>query len=333
MDVWPLPRVTFRDLNTVNETRPTALITHPTAWATVNGRFQLPLLIQAEPNRDDKDFLEYLAANLPAQIQVIYAVGEGLTLDAAKLVASRNHKPLIIVPTAMSSDVPFSWTASVRENNNTSSIVTGPAEEVVIDLNAIKAAPPAQRAAGIVDVLSIVTALRDWTYADQKGQTTPETRMVQWATGIGASLAAQAIKSAAAMGKGDPDALHTLVDLLCMTVKLDSQLGHRRVSQGLEHVFANTVKADSSVSHAERVGPGILLASALYGKDSLSMRAAMEAAGVRLSQLKHEDIRGTFNTLPEYARQVNAPYSMINDLQSNSDELIQAQNKSTLFAS
>jgi glycerol dehydrogenase-like iron-containing ADH family enzyme len=333
MDVWPLPRITFRDLNTINETRPTALITHPAVWAGVNGRFQLPILIQAEPNRDDKDFFEYLATNLPSQAQVIYAVGEGLTLDAAKLVASRNHKPLIIIPTAMSSDAPFTWTASVRESNHMTDVVTGPAEEVVIDLNVLQAAPPAQRAAGIVDVLSIVTALRDWTYADQKGQTTPETRMVQWATGIGASLAAQAIKSAAAMGKGDSDALHTLVDLLCMTVKLDSQLGHRRVSQGLEHVFGAAVKADSSVSHAERVGPGILLASALYNKDCMSMRAAMEAAGVRLNQLKHEDIRGAFNTLPDFARQVNAPYSMINDLQSNSDELIQAQNKSTLFGS
>jgi glycerol dehydrogenase-like iron-containing ADH family enzyme len=299
----------------------------------VSGSFQLPVILQAEPNRDDKDFFEYLAANLPAQVQAIYAVGDGLILDAAKLVASRNHKPLIIIPTAISSDMPFTWTVSVRENNQPKQVVTGAAEEVVIDLNVIKAAPAAQRAAGIVDVLSIVTALRDWAYADQKGQTTPDTRIVQWATGIGASLAAQAIKSAAAMGKGDPDALHCLIDLLCMTVKLDSQLGHRRVSQGLEHVFADAVKADSSVSHAERVGPGILLASALYGKDSLSMRAAMEAAGVRLNQLKHEDIRGAFNNLPDFARQTSAPYSLINDLQPNSDELMQAQTKSSLFSS
>ena len=60
--------------------------------------------------------------------------------------------------------------------------------------------------------------------------------------------AAQAIKSAVALSKGDPDALHTLIDLICMTVQLDSQLGHRRASQGVEHFFADAVQADGTVS-------------------------------------------------------------------------------------
>jgi hypothetical protein len=59
----------------------------------------------------------------------------------------------------------------------------------------------------------------------------------------------------------------------------------------------------------------------------------MTAAGVRLDQLRHEDIRAIFNTLPDYARQHHTPYTILNDLQANSDELAQAMNKSTLFAS
>ncbi len=63
----------------------------------------------------------------------------------------------------------------------------------------------------------------------------------------------------------------------------------------------------------------------------MSLRAALEAAGVRLDQLKHEDIRAAFNNLPDYARQQKLPYTMLNDLQSNSDDLAQALNRSTLF--
>ncbi len=330
MDVWPLPRITFRELSSIKESRPTALLTQAAAWVTIGKLIELPLIIQAEPNRSDKDFFEYLAANLPSPVQVIYAIGDGLLVDAAKIVAHRNHKPLVVIPTAISSDKPFTPSSTVIENNLPNDVITGPAEEVVIDMNLIQQAPARQRAAGIVDVLSIATALRDWAYADQKKQTTPETAMVPWATSVGAGLAAQAIKSAVAMGKGEPDALRTLIDLICMTVQLDNLLGHRRISQGIEHLFAAIVKADNSVSHAERVGPGILIASALYGKDAASMRAPLEAAGVRLDQLKHEDTRAAIAALPEYARQQNAPYSILNDLQPSSSEIAQAQDRSTL---
>ncbi len=333
MDVWSLPRLSFRELKSVQESRPTALITQPSAWANVSKSVQLPLIIQAEPNRNDKDFFEYLASNLPSPVQVVYAVGDSPTIDAAKIVAQRSNKPLVIIPTAISSDAPFTATSTVYDNGQPTEIATGPADEVVIDLNLIKDAPANERAAGIVDVLSIVTGMLDWTYATQKNQIASDAKVVPWATSIAASLAAQAIKSASAMGRGEPDALHTLVDLIAATVQLDNQLGHRRASQGVEHIFASAIKADHPASHAERVGPGILLASALHGKDSVALRAALTVAGVRLDQLKHEDIRAIFNTLPDYARQHNAPYTILNDLQPNSDELAQAMTKSTLFTS
>jgi glycerol-1-phosphate dehydrogenase [NAD(P)+] len=333
MDVWPLPRISYRELSSVKESRPTALITQAAAWAAVSKTVQLPLIIQAEPNRNDKDFFEYLAANSPSPVQVIYAVGDGLAVDAAKVVASHNQKPLVIIPTAISSDKPFTPSSTVRENNLPKEVATGPADEVVIDMNLIRQAPPHLRAAGIVDVLSIVTALRDWAYADQKKQNTPETAMIPWATSIGAGLAAQAIKSAAAIGKGEPDALRMLINLLAMTVQLDNLLGHQRLSHGIEHLFAEVVKADNSVSHAERVGPGILIASALYGKDSASLRAPLEAAGVRLNQLKPEDIQAALNALPDYAQHQKAPYSILYEIHPNAPEITQALSRSTLVGS
>src|SRR5258708_3508816 len=291
MNVWPLPRISYRALNTIDESRPAALITSPSAWESVGKAIKnLPLVIQAEPTRNDYDFVEYLATNLPAPVQVVYAVGDGLVIDIAKVVASINDKPLIIVPTAISSDAPFSPTGTVREHDKPSNEETGPATEVIVDMDLIKAASADARAAGIVDVLSIVTGLMDWGYAAQKNKTTPDTKLSPWAMGVAAGLASQALKSAAAMGKGDPEALRLLIDLLCMTIQMDNQLGHRRASQGLEHAFAESVAADASVSHAERVGPGILLASAFYSKDTASMRTAMEAAGVKLDKLKPEDL-------------------------------------------
>lgn len=331
MDVWPLPRLSFRGLSTVDESRPAALLTQASAWANVSKTIkQLSLIIQAEPSRDDLEFVEYLAKNLPAPVQVVYAVGDGLLIDVAKVVASINSKPLVIIPTAVSSDAPFTWDATLNDKGAITNEETGPATEVILDMELLKTAPPESQAAGIVDVLSIVTGLLDWGYAAQKNQTTPDTKLVPWALSLAAGLASQGIKIAPALGKGDADALRTLIDLICMTINLDSQLGHRRASQGIEHVFAELVAADATVSHAEKVGPGILLASALYNKDTAGMRTAMEAAGVRLNQLTADNIKAAASELPDYAKKNSLPYSILNDV--TKDEIDQALAKSTLIA-
>jgi glycerol dehydrogenase-like iron-containing ADH family enzyme len=327
MNVWPLPRITFRELSSVKESRPTALITQP-AWRNVQASLQLPLVVQAEPTKADRDYFDYLATHLPSAVEVIYALGDDLAFDAAKLVAQKSGRPLIIVPTMLSSD------KALSPENVALADGAGPATEVVIDLEVIKAAPPYARAGAIVEVLSIVTGLMDWGYAAQKNQTTPETKFVPWAASLAAGLASQALKVASGLGKGESEALHMLVDLLCLTIQLDNQLGHRRASQGSEHIFADAVVTSATVvdvSYAERVAPGILLASALHKKDSAGLRTALESAGVRLTQLKPDDIRATVNALPDYVKQHQTPYTILNDVQPNSDDVTQALEKSTLF--
>src|SRR5205085_834139 len=151
--------------------------------------------------------------------------------------ASANDKKLVIIPTAISSDAAFTPTATVHEDGKPSDEPTGPADEVIIDLNLIQSAAPEVRAAGVVEVLSIVTGLLDWGYAAQKGKAIAETKLTPWALGVAAGLGAQGLKIAPALGKGDPEALRTLVDLIAMIVQLDGLLGHNRASQGVEHIF------------------------------------------------------------------------------------------------
>lgn len=333
MNVWPLPRLVFQELGTVQETRPTALIAKSTAWANISSQLTLPLVVQADPLNNERSYVEDLAKNLPSMVEAIYAVGDEDICDIARFIASAHHKPLVIVPTAISSDEPFVNTSTLSDGNRTVELPTGAATEVLIDLDVIRSAPTTTRAVGIVDVLSILTALMDWAYAIQKGKA-GDAKLAPWLMSIAAQIAAQAVKLAPALGTGDPEALHTLIDLLCLTVQLDSQQGHRRLSQGTEHIFASAVQLKATVvdvSHAERVGPGLLLATALYNKDVTSLRGALDAAGVRLTQLKTADSRETFLTLPDFARSHGMPFTMLNDLSANSEPLEQALSKSGLF--
>lgn len=334
MNVWPLPRITFRGLSSIQETRPVALLTQPATWTTLSGLVDLPVVIQAEPDRNDHHLFDYLATRLPSTVEVVYAVGEGIVLDAGKIVAHYNKIPLVIIPDTLDGDGPYTAQASANDGHNIVEVETGPATEVVVDLDLISRAAPEHRAAGLTDVLAIVTALMDWNYASTKNQLTHETRLQPWALGTAAGLVGQALKSAAGMGKGDADSLHTLVDLICVGVSLDNTLGHRRASRGVEHIFAHAItdtNKDLVNYFPECVGAGILLASALHSKDVAGLRTAMEAAGVNLAHVPTDAIRATFNTLPDYARATNAPFTILNDLQSDSNELLQAMGKSTLF--
>lgn len=330
MNVWPLPRITFHQLSTVQESRLTALVTTPTAWENVKQSLELPVAIRAEPARTDREFLETLAADLPTAIEVIYAIGPDIILDAAKVVAANSKKPLVLVPTAFSSDAPISWTAAVRDQGVWTDLVTGPADEVVIDWQLITEALPSERGAGIADVIAITTALLDWRIATQKNKTTPDTRLSAWGVSVAAALAQQAMKIAPTLGQGSPEALRTLLDLMCMMVQLDSQLGHRRASHGTEHVFADIVKADPSISHPEKVAAGILYAAALNGLDVAPLRSALEAAGVRLDALTSPNVRTAANGLADYIQQNNLPYGVASD-QTDSAAITAALAKSTLM--
>ena len=330
MTVWPLPRISFRELGSIQEKRPIALLTTEQTWAILGSQFALPLVIQAEPERQSLELFDYLAAHLPSQVEAIYVVGQGAALEAGKVVAARNDKPLIVVLTALDSDAPFKSTATVYADadgqTTVQAIETGPATEVIIDWDVIRAAPDSLRGAGIVEVISIITGLLDWRYAAQRGKNPPEQRFTPWAASVAAGLAAYAIKSAPAIGEGKPSALRTLLDLLMQITQLGNQLGHTRLQEGSEHLLADALAAQDTrkLAHAEIVGPCILLMAALHGQDPASLRDAMETPGVKLARLRATDVQSFVDGLPEYLGAHALPYSILNELDPLSEETQQA---------
>jgi len=336
MPVWPLPRITYQPLGAVEETRPVALLTTEDTWAVLGDQLKLPVFIQAEPERYDRELFDYLADNLPSRVEAIYVVGQGAPLDAGKIIAARQRRPLVIVPTALDSDAALSPVALVEETldgqRRQIEIETGPASEVVIDWDVLRAAPDEQRAAAIVDVLSIVTGLLDWRLSAQKGKNPRNERFAPWAATVAAGLAAQAIKQAPALSQGRDNALETLLHLLLMTVQLGNQLGHRRASQGGEHYLARILatQTEDRLPHCELVGPCLLFVAALHRQDVTALRDTLQHAGVRLDQPRATDFALTLDHLPESIGALGLPYSILNELNPTSDEVSEALNAAGL---
>jgi len=330
MPVWPLPRLTFQALNTVEETRPVALLTTEDIWAVLGSELKLPVFIQAEPDSYNRDLFDYLADNLPSRVEAIYVVGQGAPLHAGKIVAARHKRPLVVVPSALDSDAlltPFALAEEEIDGQRRQiEIETGPATEVIIDWDVLRAAPDTERAAAIVDLLSIVTGLLDWRLAAQKGKNPRSQRFTPWAASVAAGLAAQAIKHAPTLGQGRQDALGTLLDLLMMTVQLGNQLGHRRASQGGEHYLARILapQTEERLTHSELVGPCLLFVAALHGQDITALRETLQHAGVRLDRIRATDFTLMLDHLPEWIGTLGLPYSILNELEPSSDAVAKA---------
>jgi glycerol-1-phosphate dehydrogenase [NAD(P)+] len=321
--IWNLPRIEIESLNRVNETRPTALLTGTRSWESVGPLLNLPLVVQAEPHTADRRFLDDLAGNLPPQVEVVYAVGGGLVADVAKYIAWKNHLPSVIVPTALSVDGFFTPLVAVREDGTVRYEETGPASRVIIDWEVVSQAPFNLRGTGIAEILSIVTGLLDWRYAAERNRNPAHERFLPWAAGLAAGIAQQAFKIARGVGEGRIEALQELVQLMCMEVELNNLLGHNRAQEGSEQYFAYAIEPlvarSRGIPYADLVGPGILISAALHGQDIAPIRTTLTSAGIRLGQLRPDDIASTINDLPNYVKRHNLPYSILHDLDVNSE--------------
>jgi glycerol-1-phosphate dehydrogenase [NAD(P)+] len=335
--IWPLPRIEIRDLTKVEETRPVALLTGVGSWLSVGSLLKLPVVVQAEPDSANLDYLESLAAALPAEAEVIYGVGAGLVADVAKYVGFKRGLPVVLVPTALSVDGLLTALVAARKDNTVEYITTGPAGTMIIDWEVIRAAPQHVRGAAITELLTIVTGLLDWRYAAERNRLTPDTRFVQWAAGIMAAIAQQAFKISNGVGRGNVEALRNLLDLLCMEVQLTNQMGHNRPQEGSEQFFAYAIEPRASrgrpLPYADMVGPGILIASALHGQDTAPIKETLLAAGIRLGQLHPDDIRETIRDLPSYVRRHNLPYTILNDFDPTPERISELLEKTGLNGS
>lgn len=316
--IWSLPKLEFTDLTSLREERPVALLTGNRSWNAVSPLIELPIVVQAEPMKVEVDYLDTLAKGLPAQTEVIYAVGGGMVADVAKYLGWKNNKPVVIIPTALSVDGFFTPIVAARSAGSVHYVETGSAEKIVIDWSVIRNAPQHVRGAGIVELLTITTGLLDWRYAAERNKTTPETRYQAWVAGLMAGIAQQAFKIAEGVGRGEVNALRNLLDLMCMEVQITSQIGHTRPQEGSEQYFAyayeTRAKRPRALPYADMVGPGILVAAAFHNQNIESIRTTLETAGIRLDAIPPEEVADTIKTLPSYVKRHNLPYSILNDL-------------------
>jgi glycerol-1-phosphate dehydrogenase [NAD(P)+] len=331
--IWSVPQIEYRSLASVQEGRPLALIVDPQSWARVSNLLSLPVVVQAEPDRLDQDFLAYLSDNVPSLVEVVYVVGSGIPMSVGKIIAHNNNLPVVVIPTELDSDQLLEAHVELMTNGIITTVHTGAPEKIIVDWEVIRSAEPYRRAGMVADMLAIVTGLLDWRHAAKLKRTAADQPFVPWAAGIAAGLASHTIKIADAIGRGEVEALQNLLDVTSVSVQLANQLGHARQQEGTEHYFAFALEKNGvRASHAECLGPGILLTSALHSQDPSALRDALLKSGIRLDQLRPADIQLAITELPSFVMANDLPYGIAHELDPYSDMVQQALQMAGIMA-
>ena len=300
MTIWNLPRIDVLPVSEIGEQRDVALVYSQAALEAVGHRLDLPVASRGEATQATEASFRAIAEGVFGD--VVYAVGGGVAVDAAKFVGKLKDLPVVSIPTALTVDAFFTWASGVRAAGCVKYIETGPPDRVIIDFEILGAAPEPLRAAGVCDLLSIATGSWDWRFANEKGKLDRDTAYIEWADRTAGSILEAAIDCAEAAGRGDREGLKQLVDCLALEVQLCNQIGHSRPEEGSEHYFAYLAEqiASRPHPHGDLVGPGILVAAFLQGQAIEPLKRALLAARVPLTHLTDTEIRDTLKALPDY---------------------------------
>jgi len=310
-----LPRIELMAWGELADDRECTVVCSPAAWAAVADRLTgLRVAARREVTQAvEEEWREYLSG---VRGEIIYAVGGGLAVDAAKYLADRSGRGLVCLPTALSADAFFTPAAGVRRDGCVRYVTMRAPDRVCVDLDVIARAPAAVRAAGVCDLLSIATGSWDWRRAEELGLNPPGMAYCEYADRIAAAILETTLECAAAAGRGDRGGLKALLDCLVLEVELCNLLGHSRPEEGSEHYFAYAVEGRMSGtrSHGEVVGPGILIMAAAQGQEIQPLRSALAACGVPLAAIPQQEMRATLRELPQYCARHDLPHGIAHEL-------------------
>ena len=219
----------------------------------------------------------------------IVGVGGGKSVDVGKLAAFKMHLPFYSVPTSASHDGISSPFASLRGLDRPYSVMAKPPLGILADIGVISSAPRRLLASGCGDLVSKLTAVKDWQLARR---VTGE-YYGSYSASLALMSASVVLDHAKQIGRFDRESVRELVEALISTGVAAGIAGSSRPCSGSEHLFSHYLDlvAPESGLHGEKCGMGTIMMAKLHGLDWRKVRAALKSVGapVEASQIGVDD--------------------------------------------
>jgi len=219
----------------------------------------------------------------------VLGVGGGRPIDIAKLASYEAKKPFLSVPTAASHDGIVSSQASILDNNNRKSFNTHSPFAVVADTKIISESPYRLLAAGCGDIISNITAVKDWVLAKKL-----RNEYFSSSAAMLSELTAKMLLENAEMIKPRLEESAWLVAKALVSSGVAMSIaGSSRSASGSEHMFSHALDrlAPKPALHGEQCAVGTIMVMYLHGGNWKEIRNALTKLKVPVTakDLKIED--------------------------------------------
>ena len=232
------------------------------------------LLVKTMTTRDVSDIQSRIQELKP---QVLFGVGGGTIIDAAK-ISSRNQKiPFISVPTTVSHDGIASPLASIKGSDKPYSILAQAPLAIIADTNVIAQAPWRFVISGCGDVIAKFTAVKDWKLARLE----QDEYYGEYAASLALMSAKLVMENAKLIVSHADEGLRVLLEALISCGVAMSIAGSSRPCSGSEHLFSHALDIVNSnhAMHGEQCGVGSILTAYLYRANWQNIRNTLKQIG------------------------------------------------------
>jgi glycerol-1-phosphate dehydrogenase [NAD(P)+] len=209
--------------------------------------------------------------------KVIIGAGGGSKIDIAKKSAFDLNVYFISVPTSASHDGVASPRASIKKGEISVSMEAAMPVAIVADTEIMVKSPFRLLASGAADVLSNLTALKDWSLAHRlKGEKISSSGYM-----IAEFAAKEIINNAAQIKPNIEESVWVVMKQIAFSGIAMSVSGSSRPASGAEHMFAHavdTLKKGNGL-HGELCGIGTIISMYLHGGDWNLVKDTLQKIG------------------------------------------------------
>src|SRR3990172_3967123 len=213
--------------------------------------------------------------------RIIFAVGGGTKIDAAKLSSARQHVPFISVPTTVSHDGIAGPFASIQGLDKPYSALAQAPLAIIADTEVIAQAPWRSVISGCGDVISKFTAVKDWQLAHaEKNEYYGE-----YAASLSLISPKLVTQNAKQIHPGNEEGLRVLLEALISCGVAMSIAGSSRPCSGSEHLFSHALDIISTkhAMHGEQCGVGSILGAYLQKSNWQRIKITLKQLGAPIT--------------------------------------------------